>query len=150
MIWIQKTIRLSPRPRGFHLITREIADQIPQIQDIHIGIAHIFIQHTSASLTLNENASPDVRQDMESHFNQMVPEDAPYYRHTFEGPDDMPAHLKSSLLGSSVTVPVSNGRLNLGTWQGIYLCEHRDRASSRRLVLTVMGQAMADSANRVG
>ena len=150
MIWIQKTIRLSPRPRGFHLITREIVEQIPQIQDIHIGIAHIFIQHTSASLTLNENASPDVRQDMESHFNQMVPEDAPYYRHTFEGPDDMPAHIKSSLLGSSVTVPVSNGRLNLGTWQGIYLCEHRDRASSRRLVLTVMGQAMADSVHRVG
>ena len=150
MIWIQTTIRLSPRSRGFHLITREIVEQIPQIQDIHIGIAHIFIQHTSASLTLNENASPDVRQDMESHFNQMVPEDAPYYRHTFEGPDDMPAHIKSSLLGSSVTVPVSNGRLNLGTWQGIYLCEHRDRASSRRLVLTVMGQAMADTVNRVG
>ena len=150
MIWIQTTIRLSPRSRGFHLITREIVEQIPQIQDIHIGIAHIFIQHTSASLTLNENASPDVRQDMESHFNQMVPEDAPYYRHTFEGPDDMPAHIKSSLLGSSVTVPVSNGRLNLGTWQGIYLCEHRDRASSRRLVLTVMGQAMADSVHRVG
>ena len=150
MIWIQKTIRLSPRPRGFHLITREIVEQIPQIQEIHIGIAHIFIQHTSASLTLNENASPDVRQDMESHFNQMVPEDAPYYRHTFEGPDDMPAHIKSSLLGSSVTVPVSSGRLNLGTWQGVYLCEHRDRASSRRLVLTVMGQAMADTVNRVG
>ena len=150
MIWIQTTIRLSPRSRGFHLITREIVEQIPQIQDIHIGIAHIFIQHTSASLTLNENASPDVRQDMESHFNQMVPEDAPYYRHTFEGPDDMPAHIKSSLLGNSVTVPVSNGRLNLGTWQGIYLCEHRDRASSRRLVLTVMGQAMADSVHRVG
>ena len=150
MIWIQRTIRLSPRPRGFHLITREIVEQIPQIQEIHIGIAHIFIQHTSASLTLNENASPDVRQDMESHFNQMVPEDAPYYRHTFEGPDDMPAHIKSSLLGSSVTVPVSNGRLNLGTWQGVYLCEHRDRASSRRLVLTVMGQAMADTVNRVG
>ena len=150
MIWIQKTIRLSPRPRGFHLITREIVEQIPQIQEIHIGIAHIFIQHTSASLTLNENASPDVRQDMESHFNQMVPEDAPYYRHTFEGPDDMPAHIKSSLLGSSVTVPVSNGRLNLGTWQGVYLCEHRDRASSRRLVLTVMGQAIADSVHRVG
>ena len=150
MIWIQKTIRLSPRSRGFHLITREIVEQIPQIQEIHIGIAHIFIQHTSASLTLNENASPDVRQDMESHFNQMVPEDAPYYRHTFEGPDDMPAHIKSSLLGSSVTVPVSNGRLNLGTWQGVYLCEHRDRASSRRLVLTVMGQAMADTVNRVG
>ena len=150
MIWIQTTIRLSPRSRGFHLITREIVEQIPQIQDIHIGIAHIFIQHTSASLTLNENASPDVRQDMESHFNQMVPEDAPYYRHTFEGPDDMPAHIKSSLLGSSVTVPVSSGRLNLGTWQGIYLCEHRDRASSRRLVLTVMGQAIADSVHRVG
>ena len=150
MIWIQTTIRLSPRSRGFHLITREIVEQIPQIQDIHIGIAHIFIQHTSASLTLNENASPDVRQDMESHFNQMVPEDAPYYRHTFEGPDDMPAHIKSSLLGSSVTVPVSSGRLNLGTWQGVYLCEHRDRASSRRLVLTVMGQAMADTVNRVG
>ncbi|MCB0290460.1 MAG: secondary thiamine-phosphate synthase enzyme YjbQ [Calditrichaeota bacterium] len=149
-MWIQKTIRLSPRSRGFHLITREIVEQIPQIQDIHIGIAHIFIQHTSASLTLNENASPDVRQDMESHFNQMVPEDAPYYRHTFEGPDDMPAHIKSSLLGSSVTVPVSSGRLNLGTWQGVYLCEHRDRASSRRLVLTVMGQAMADTVNRVG
>ena len=141
MKWIQKSIKLSAKPRGFHVVTHEIERQIPELRDLRIGVAHIFIQHTSASLCINENASSDVRLDMESHFNEMVPENAPYYRHTFEGPDDMPAHIKASLLGSSVTVPVSNGQLNLGTWQGIYLCEHRDRGGSRRLVVTAWGES---------
>ncbi len=134
----QQEISLSPYPRGFHLITSEILRNIPQIKEIKAGICHVFIQHTSASLTVNENADPTVRQDFESHFNQMIPEDAPYYLHNYEGPDDMPAHLKASLLGSSVSVPITNGRFNLGTWQGIYLCEHRDRGGSRRLVITVL------------
>jgi secondary thiamine-phosphate synthase enzyme len=140
MTWYQKEIILSPKRRGFHLVTREILSQVPQIAGISTGLAHIFIQHSSASLALNENADPTVRQDMESHFNVIVPEDAPYYIHTYEGPDDMPAHIKAVLLGSSLTLPITNGRLNLGTWQGIYLCEHRDRARSRRLVVTVHGQ----------
>lgn len=140
MKWIQKQIRLSARSRGFHIITREILEQVPEIKDIAVGLAHIFIQHTSASLSINENASPDVHHDMEAHFNKMVPENAPYYRHVFEGPDDMPAHIKASLLGSSVTVPVSRGRFNLGTWQGIYLCEHRDHGGTRRLIVTVFGE----------
>ena len=141
MKWIQKSIKLSAKKRGFHIITHEIERQIPELRDLRIGVVHIFIQHTSASLSINENASSDVRLDMESHFNEMVPENAPYYRHTFEGPDDMPAHIKASLLGSSVTVPVSNGQLNLGTWQGIYLCEHRDHGGSRRLVVTAWGES---------
>lgn len=141
MKWIQKSIKLPAKPRGFHIITHEIERQIPELRDLRIGVAHIFIQHTSASLSINENASSDVRLDMESHFNEMVPENAPYYRHTFEGPDDMPAHIKASLLGSSVTVPVSNGQFNLGTWQGIYLCEHRDHGGSRRLVVTAWGES---------
>lgn len=140
MIWFQKEISLQARARGFHLITREIESQIPELRQYTVGLAHIFIQHTSASLALNENADPTVRQDMESHFNHMVPEDAPYFIHTYEGPDDMPAHIKAVLLGSSVTVPISNGRLNLGTWQGIYLCEHRNRGGRRRLVVTLTGQ----------
>jgi secondary thiamine-phosphate synthase enzyme len=140
MTWIQKQITLSPQKRGFHLITREIESQLPELADYSIGLAHIFIQHSSASLTLNENADPTVRKDFESHFNKMVPENAPYYIHTYEGPDDMPAHIKASLLGSSVTVPISNGRFNLGTWQGIYLCEHRDRPRSRRLIITIQGE----------
>ena len=136
---VQRTISLSPRPRGFHLITREIVEQVPELRSIDAGLAHIFILHTSASLTLNENASSDVRRDFERHFNQMVPEDAPYYEHTLEGSDDMPAHLKASILGSGLTIPVRDGRLLLGTWQGIYLCEHRDHGGSRRLVVTTWG-----------
>ena len=139
MTWYQKEIVLSPKPRGFHLVTREIVSQVPQIRDFSIGLAHIFIQHSSAALALNENADPTVRQDMESHFNVIVPENAPYFIHTYEGPDDMPAHIKAVLLGSSLTIPITNGSLNLGTWQGIYLCEHRNRARSRRLVVTLQG-----------
>ena len=121
-------------------MTDEIVSQVPEIREYDIGLLHVFIQHSSASLTLNENADPDVRVDFESHFNRMVPENAPYYVHTCEGPDDMPAHLKSSLLGSSVSIPIKSGRLQLGTWQGIYFCEHRDHASSRSLVLTINGE----------
>ena len=135
----QREIRLPAYPRGFHLVTDAIECEISEIREIESGIAHIFIKHTSASLTLNENADPTVRTDFESHFNQLVPENAPYYRHTFEGSDDMPAHLKSSMLGSSVVVPITSGRFNLGTWQGIYLCEHRDRGGSRKLVITAFG-----------
>ena len=140
MSWFQKTITMQAKRRGFHLVTHEIAAQVPEIQDYQVGLAHIFIQHTSASLALNENADPTVRQDFESHFNVMVPENQPYYIHTYEGPDDMPAHIKAALLGSSVTIPISDGRLALGTWQGIYLCEHRDRARGRRLVVTLNGE----------
>ncbi|MFP4066971.1 MAG: secondary thiamine-phosphate synthase enzyme YjbQ [Spirochaetaceae bacterium] len=140
MTVLQREIRLKPRKRGFHLITAEIEDQTAGIENITTGLAHILIQHTSASLTLNENVSPDVRSDFESIFNHLVPENEPYYRHTLEGSDDMPAHAKASILGFDLTVPVTNGRLNLGTWQGIYLCEHRNRAVSRRLVITVFGE----------
>jgi len=136
----QKEIQLPRFYRGFHLITHLIEKAMPELCEISCGTVQLFIKHTSASLTLNENADPTVRQDFESHFNKMVPENAPYYRHTYEGSDDMPAHIKSSLLGSSVTLPVTNGRFNLGIWQGIYLCEHRDRASSRSIVITVFGQ----------
>ena len=139
-MWIQKEISLNPRPRGFHLITNKILQNIQEIGDISIGTMEIFIKHTSASLTINEDADPTVRDDFESHFNQIVPENAPYYKHTIEGPDDMPAHLKSSILGSSVTIPITNGTLNLGTWQGIYLCEHRNHGSSRSIVLTLTGK----------
>ena len=139
-MWIQKEISLNPRPRGFHLITNEILQNIQEIGDISIGTMEIFIKHTSASLTINEDADPTVRDDFESHFNQIVPENAPYYKHTIEGPDDMPAHLKSSILGSSVTIPITNGILNLGTWQGIYLCEHRNHGGSRNVVLTLTGK----------
>lgn len=138
--WIQKEIRLSPKERGFHLVTREIAQQIPELSKFSVGIAHIFICHTSASLTINENADPDVRIDFESHFNKSVPENAPYYVHTLEGPDDMPAHIKASLMGSSLSIPIKNGRLNVGTWQGIYLCEHRNRGGSRKLIVTLFGE----------
>ena len=140
MTIIQRRITLPAYPRGFHLITREVLSQIPEIQSVSAGILHVFIQHTSASLTLNENADPTVRADFERHFNHMVPENQPYYEHTCEGPDDMPGHIKASLLGASVSVPVSEGRCETGTWQGIYLCEHRDRASSRKLVITLMGK----------
>jgi secondary thiamine-phosphate synthase enzyme len=137
---IQKEISLNPKPRGFHLITNEIIQNIQEIGDISIGTMEIFIKHTSASLTINEDADPTVRDDFESHFNQIIPENAPYYKHTIEGPDDMPAHLKSSILGSSVTIPITNGTLNLGTWQGIYLCEHRNHGGSRSVVLTLTGK----------
>jgi len=139
-MWVQKEISLNPRPRGFHLITNEILQNLQEIGDISIGTMEIFIKHTSASLTINENADPTVRDDFESHFNQIVPENAPYYKHTIEGPDDMPSHLKSSILGSSVTIPITNGTLNLGTWQGIYLCEHRNHGGSRNVVLTLTGK----------
>jgi secondary thiamine-phosphate synthase enzyme len=141
MAWFQKEIVLRPRARGFHLITREILQELPELGSVQTGLAHIFIKHTSAALAINENADPDVRVDLESHFNRAAPENAPYYVHTSEGPDDMPAHIKAVLLGSSVSIPVSRGRLNLGTWQGIYLCEHRDHGGARRLVVTVMGES---------
>lgn len=136
---IQKEITLEPRKRGFHLVTREILEQIPELNTVKSGIAHIFIKHTSASLTINENADPTVRQDFETFFNRTVLEDVSLYKHVYEGPDDMTSHIKSSLLGSSVTVPITNGRLNVGTWQGIYLCEHRNSGGPRNLVVTVMG-----------
>ncbi|HHB89773.1 MAG TPA: YjbQ family protein [Anaerolineae bacterium] len=140
-MWIQKTILLRPRSRGFHLITDEILREVPEIQHIRVGLMHLFIQHTSASLALNENADPTVRADMESHFSRhLAPPNMSYFRHTYEGPDDMPAHIKSVLIGSSLTIPITNGRLNLGVWQGIYLGEHRDRARSRRLVITIFGE----------
>ncbi len=135
----QKNIVLPPYPRGFHLITSLVQREFPEIQAIGAGLLHVFIKHTSASLTINENADSSVRRDFESHFNHLVPENQAYYQHNDEGPDDMPAHLKASLLGSSVTIPITAGRLNLGTWQGIYLCEHRDYPTSRKLVLTAYG-----------
>jgi len=135
----QKNILLKPRNRGFHLIDAEIIKQLPQLHACQIGVLHLFIQHTSASLTINENADPTVRIDMESHFNKFVPENAPYYLHTYEGADDMPAHIKASILGSSIQIPVNNGNLLLGTWQGIYLGEHRNHASSRTIIATYIG-----------
>ena len=132
----QIELSLKPYARGFHLITREVLHAI-DISQVKAGLLNVFIQHTSASLTINENADPTVRQDFESHFNKFIPESAPYYKHDYEGSDDMPAHLKSSTLGSSVTIPITNGRLNLGTWQGIYLGEHRNQGGSRRLVITI-------------
>ncbi|CAH6950700.1 UPF0047 protein YjbQ [Vibrio chagasii] len=139
-MWIQKTIHLNAQKRGFHLITDEIEQQIHEMSSLSVGLLHLFIQHTSASLTLNENADPTVRSDMESHFNKFVPERAPYYKHTYEGDDDMPAHIKASTLGNSVTIPITNGRLALGTWQGIYLGEHRDFGGSRTVVATIQGE----------
>jgi secondary thiamine-phosphate synthase enzyme len=140
MTWYQEEILLPPRSRGFHLITAEIQSAVPEIGRFKVGLAHIFIKHTSASLALNENADPSVRRDLESHVNYLAPEDAPYYTHSYEGSDDMPAHIKAVLIGSSVTVPIIDGRLNLGTWQGVYLCEHRDRGGRRRLVVTLSGR----------
>ena len=139
MKFYQKQLKLKSYSRGFHLITNDITDAIPEIKDISIGQLQVFIKHTSASLTINENADYTVRGDFERHFNVMVPENAPYYVHTYEGSDDMPAHIKASLLGASVNIPITNGKLNLGIWQGIYLCEHRNNASGRQLVLTVFG-----------
>jgi secondary thiamine-phosphate synthase enzyme len=139
-MWLQRQITLPPRPRGFHLVTGEIEAAVPELRSFRVGLAHLFIRHTSASLTLNENASPDVRRDFEAWFNDAVAEDAPYWTHTIEGPDDMPAHVKASLLGPALTVPVSDGRLALGTWQGVYLCEHRVHGGARSLVMTVVGE----------
>lgn len=136
----QYTIRLKPKNRGFHLVTDEIVSQISELKDFKTGLAHVFIKHTSASLTINENADPTVRADFETFFNRTVVEDTALYKHTYEGPDDMTSHIKSSLLGSSVSIPVTNGRLNLGTWQGIYLCEHRNHGGSRSITVTIIGE----------
>jgi secondary thiamine-phosphate synthase enzyme len=138
-VWIQNEVSLEPRPRGFHLITGEVAAALPELGRIRVGIALVFMQHTSASLTLNENASPDVRRDFAAWFDRAVPDGAGYFAHTLEGPDDMPAHIKASLTGASLVLPVRDGRLALGTWQGIYLCEHRDHGGARRLLVTAFG-----------
>jgi secondary thiamine-phosphate synthase enzyme len=138
-MWVQRSVSLGPRPRGFHLVTREILDELPELGEVRVGLLHLLIQHTSASLALNENASPDVRRDFETWFNEAVPEGARYWTHTTEGSDDMPAHVKAALLGPSLTLPVAKGRLALGTWQGIYLCEHRDRGGGRTVIATVWG-----------
>lgn len=140
MKFFQKEITLKVHSRGFHLVTSKILYAIPEIDQIKIGQLQVFIKHTSASLTINENADPTVRMDFESHINKMVPENQPYYKHTFEGPDDMPAHIKASLMGSSIVIPITNGKPNLGIWQGIYLCEHRNNASERHLVITAFGK----------
>jgi secondary thiamine-phosphate synthase enzyme len=140
MLWVQGRITLAPRPRGFHLVTREVLDGITGLDRIRVGILHVLIQHTSASLTLNENASPDVRRDLEAWFNEAVPERSPLWTHTLEGADDMPAHVKAALLGPTLTLPLAGGRPALGTWQGIYLCEHRDHGGPRSVVATAWGE----------
>lgn len=137
----QKEIKLNPKPRGFHLVTDEIIRQLPELKEVSLGFLQVFIKHTSAGLTINENADPTVREDFESHINKMVPENQPYYKHTLEGSDDMPAHIKAALFGTSLQIPVTDGRLNLGIWQGIYLCEHRNHGGSRKLVLTIYGES---------
>jgi len=139
-MWHQKQITLSAKSRGFHIITDEVLSEVPKIKEIKAGLAHIFIKHTSAGLTINENADPSVPRDFASHFKRMVPEDSSLYEHTLEGPDDMTSHIKSSLLGHSVSIPITNGQLNLGTWQGIYLCEHRNNGGQRKLVVTLQGE----------
>jgi secondary thiamine-phosphate synthase enzyme len=139
-VWLQKTIELPAKSRGFHLVSDEIFEALPELSTINVGLLHLFLQHTSASLSVNENADSSVRRDMEAHFNQLAPEDAPYYEHTYEGSDDMPAHIKSALLGCEITLPIAQGRLLLGTWQGIYLGEHRNSASSRILIATLTGE----------
>lgn len=147
-MWFQKTFALQAKARGFHLVTREVLAQLPEIAQLEIGLLHLFIQHTSASLSINENVDPDVRTDMETYFNKIAPESGLPLMHTCEGPDDMPAHVKSSLLGAALSVPISRGQLNLGTWQGIYLCEHRNHGGARHVVATLNGQlkeANADS-----
>jgi secondary thiamine-phosphate synthase enzyme len=140
VIWAQRQIRLPALSRGFHVVTREVEEGIPELSQVRVGVAHVFIRHTSASLTLNENASRDVLRDFATWFDRAVPDGAPYWTHTLEGDDDMPAHVKSSLLDTSLTIPVSDGGLSLGTWQGIYLCEHRDNGGSRSLTVTVWGE----------
>ena len=139
-MWIQKNITIKKKQKGFHLITDQLINQIPEINKIHIGLLHVFILHTSASIALNENMDSSVRDDFESFFNHLVPENQNYFTHIYEGSDDMPAHLKASILGSSIIIPISNGSLKLGTWQGIYLCEHRKHASARKIVLTIQGE----------
>ncbi len=139
-MWIQKELTLAARPRGFHLVTHEILRELPELANFKIGMMNIFLMHTSASLTLNEDADPTVRQDFESYFNRAVPENEPYYQHQNEGPDDLPAHLKASILGCSLNIPIARGAPRLGTWQGIYLCEHRDDGGSRRIVVTLQGE----------
>jgi secondary thiamine-phosphate synthase enzyme len=139
-VWLQRQLELAPRPRGFHLVTREVLEALPELGEVEVGMLHLLIQHTSASLALNENASPDVRRDFETWFNEAVPEGARYWTHTLEGADDMPAHIKAALLGPSLTLPVARGRLALGTWQGIYLCEHRNHGGPRSLVATAWGE----------
>ncbi len=140
-MWHQREISLRPQPRGFHLITREVLAALPEVRDVRVGLLHLLIQHTSASLTLTENASPDVRRDFERYFDEAVPEDAPYWTHTMEGPDDLPAHIKASVLGPTLTLPVAEGRLALGTWQGVYLCEHRYRGGARSVLATAWGES---------
>jgi secondary thiamine-phosphate synthase enzyme len=140
MSWFQTTINVPRQVRGFHLITEFLLEELPELHEYQIGLAHFFISHTSASLTINENADPSVRTDFESHFNKFVPERAPYYIHTYEGDDDMPAHLKTSILGNSLSIPITNGQLNMGIWQGIYLCEHRDHGAPRQIVVTLNGE----------
>ena len=144
-MWIQKEFNLNPRNRGFHIITKSILKRIPELKNFKIGILKLFIKHTSASLTINENADQTVRQDFESHFSVLVPENQNYYKHNYEGADDIPAHLKSSLLGSSISIPITDGKLNLGTWQGIYLCEHRNQGTERKIVATIMGHMQQSS-----
>ncbi len=139
-MWIQKEITLRARARGFHLISDELLDQLPELEKLGIGILHLFIKHSSASLTINENADPSVRSDLESHFNVLAPENAPYYEHTYEGSDDMPAHIKSTIIGTSQTIPITNGSLNLGIWQGLYLCEHRNHGGQRTVIATLQGE----------
>ena len=140
-MWIQKEILLKSRNKGFHLITEEVISNITEIKQIKIGLVNLLLMHTSASITLNENADPDVRSDMKNYFNDVVPENISYFEHTSEGADDMPAHIKTSLLGNSITIPITNGKLNLGTWQGIYLCEHRNYGGARKLVITINGES---------
>jgi secondary thiamine-phosphate synthase enzyme len=140
-MWHQALVRLQPRPRGFHLVTDEVVRAVPDLHELRVGMAHLFLRHTSASLTLNENASPDVRRDFRSWFDDAVPEDAPYWTHTLEGPDDMPSHIKSSLTGADLLLPVRDGRLAVGTWQGVYLCEHRDHGGARELLVTLWGES---------
>ena len=139
-MWFQKAISLKPKPRGFHLVTAEILAQLPELKGYRVGLINIFIHHTSASITVNENADPSVRNDFESFFNDLVAENKPYFTHTYEGSDDMPAHLKASMLGFDITIPITQGQLNLGTWQGIYLCEHRNQARARSLLVTIQGE----------
>ena len=139
-MWFQKAISLKPKPRGFHLVTAEILAQLPELKGYRVGLINIFIHHTSASITVNENADPSVRNDFESFFNDLVAENKPYFTHTYEGSDDMPAHLKASMLGFDITIPITQGQLNLGTWQGIYLCEHRNQAGARSLLVTIQGE----------
>lgn len=139
-MWFQNEVSLSARERGFHLVTEEIVSLVPEISSVKIGILNILLKHTSASITLNENADPSVRDDFDSFFNRLVPENQSYYTHIYEGSDDLPAHIKSSLLGNSLSIPITDGRLNLGTWQGIYLCEHRNHGGKRTLVVTINGE----------